>query len=215
MPFSHILLWQCHLAVISRNSLANKSGNTTNQMNNFLFSILKNNWSENIILIHIVYSLLYPPWINANLFFFFWSLLNWYIKPKPFFCILSLYVTTVFISWMSSHKKMAEEVLIFHGVITMFKLMCFFVENISPILLAHTVMIWICTRLQRVIAAENSTACLQGSRIQKARWCEQRNSPAGECKSNDGPMNQVYPHSIHEPIADHQRPEDISCKPRI
>ena len=32
-------------------------------------------------------------------------------------------------------------------------------ENISPIILAHTVMIWICTRLQRVIAAENSTAC--------------------------------------------------------
>ena len=22
-------------------------------------------------------------------------------------------------------------------------------------------------------------------------------------------MNQVYPHSIHEPIADHQRPRDI------
>ena len=44
---------------------------------------------------------------------------------------------------------------------------------------------------------------------------EQRNSPAGECKSNDGPMNQVYPHSIHEPIADHQRPGDIFCKPRI
>ena len=32
-------------------------------------------------------------------------------------------------------------------------------ENISPIILAHTVTIWICTRLQRVIAAENSTAC--------------------------------------------------------
>ena len=32
-------------------------------------------------------------------------------------------------------------------------------ENISPILLAHTVTIWICTRLQRAIAAENSTAC--------------------------------------------------------
>ena len=32
-------------------------------------------------------------------------------------------------------------------------------ENISAILLAHTVTIWICTRLQRVIAAENSTAC--------------------------------------------------------
>ena len=38
---------------------------------------------------------------------------------------------------------------------------------------------------------------------------------AGECKSNDGPMNQVYPYRIHEPIADHQRPGDISCKPRI
>ena len=32
-------------------------------------------------------------------------------------------------------------------------------ENISPIILAHMVTIWICTRLQRVIAAENSTAC--------------------------------------------------------
>ena len=56
---------------------------------------------------------------------------------------------------------------------------------------------------------------LRGSRIHKARRCEQRNSPAGECKSNDGPMNQVYPHSIHEPIADHQCPGDIPCKPRI
>ena len=73
---------------------------------------------------------------------------------------------------------------------------------------------------------------LRGSRIYKACWSEQRNTPAGECKSNDGPMNQVYPHSIHEPIAgecksndgpmiqvyphsihepiaDHQRPGDI------
>ena len=50
---------------------------------------------------------------------------------------------------------------------------------------------------------------LRGSRIHKACWCEERNSPAGECKLNDGPMNQVYPHSIHEPIADHQRPGDI------
>ena len=56
---------------------------------------------------------------------------------------------------------------------------------------------------------------LRGSRIHKARWCEERNSPARECKSNDGSMNQVYPHSIHEPIADHQRPGDIFCKPRI
>ena len=30
-------------------------------------------------------------------------------------------------------------------------------ENISPIILAHTVTIWICTRLQRVIATGNST----------------------------------------------------------
>ena len=49
----------------------------------------------------------------------------------------------------------------------------------------------------------------------KARWCEERNSPAGECKSIDGLMSQVYPHSIHEPIADRQRPGDIFCKPRI
>ena len=32
-------------------------------------------------------------------------------------------------------------------------------ENISPIMLAQTEMTWICTRLQRVIAAENLTAC--------------------------------------------------------
>ena len=44
---------------------------------------------------------------------------------------------------------------------------------------------------------------------------KERDSPAGECKSIDGPMSQVYPHSIHEPIADHQRPGDIFCKPRI
>ena len=56
---------------------------------------------------------------------------------------------------------------------------------------------------------------LRGTRIHKARWCEERNSPAGECKSIDGPMSQVYPHSIHEPIADHQRPGDIFCKSRI
>ena len=56
---------------------------------------------------------------------------------------------------------------------------------------------------------------LRGTRIHKARWCEERNSPARECKSIDGPMSQVYPHSIHEPIADHQRPGDIFCKPRI
>ena len=31
-------------------------------------------------------------------------------------------------------------------------------KNISPIILAHTVTIWVCTRLRRVIAAENSTA---------------------------------------------------------
>ena len=34
---------------------------------------------------------------------------------------------------------------------------------------------------------------LRGTRIHKARWCEERNSPAGECKSIDGPMSQVYP----------------------
>ena len=32
-------------------------------------------------------------------------------------------------------------------------------ENITPIILPHTITIWICTRLQHVIAAENSTAC--------------------------------------------------------
>ena len=57
--------------------------------------------------------------------------------------------------------------------------------------------------------------CLRGSRIHKARWCKQRNSPAGEYKSNDGPMNQVNPHSIYAPIVEHQRPGDIPCKPSI
>ena len=56
---------------------------------------------------------------------------------------------------------------------------------------------------------------LRGSRIHKARWCKQRNSPTGECKSNDGPINQDYPHNIHEPIAERQHPEDILGKPRI
>ena len=56
---------------------------------------------------------------------------------------------------------------------------------------------------------------LRGSRIHKARWRKQRNSPAGECKSNDRPMNQDYPRSIHEPIAERQRPGDIPCKSRI
>ncbi len=46
---------------------------------------------------------------------------------------------------------------------------------------------------------------LRGTRINKARWCEERNSPAGECKSIDGPMSPVYPHSIHKPISDHNR----------
>ena len=56
---------------------------------------------------------------------------------------------------------------------------------------------------------------LRGSRIHKARWCKQRNSATGECKSNDGLMNQNYPHSIHKPIAECQRPGDIPSKPRI
>ena len=46
---------------------------------------------------------------------------------------------------------------------------------------------------------------LQGSRILKVSWYKQRNSPTGECKLNDGLMNQDYPHSIHEPIAERQR----------
>ena len=32
-------------------------------------------------------------------------------------------------------------------------------ENISPIILAQTEMIWICVRLQRAIASENLKAC--------------------------------------------------------
>ena len=84
-------------------------------------------------------------------------------------------------------------------------------KNISPIILAHTVTIWICTRLQVVIAAENSTA---GEGHESSRP-KQRNSPTGECKSNDGLMNQDYPHSIHEPIAERQRPGHTPSKPRI
>ena len=41
-------------------------------------------------------------------------------------------------------------------------------ENISPILLAPTVTIWICTRLQRVIAVENSTACEEHESTRRA-----------------------------------------------
>ena len=37
----------------------------------------------------------------------------------------------------------------------------------------------------------------------------------GEYKSNDGLMNQEYPHSVQEPIAEGQRPWDIPSKPRI
>ena len=54
---------------------------------------------------------------------------------------------------------------------------------------------------------------LPGSRIHKARWCKQRNSPTEECKSNDGLMNQDYPYSIQEPIAERQRPGDIPNNP--
>ena len=55
---------------------------------------------------------------------------------------------------------------------------------------------------------------LRGSRIHETCWYKQRNSPAGECKSIDGPMNQVYPHSILEPIVEYQRTGDILCKSR-
>ena len=56
---------------------------------------------------------------------------------------------------------------------------------------------------------------LRGSRIHKACWCKQRNSPTGECKSNDGLMNQENPHSIQESIAERQHPGDIPSKQRI
>ena len=56
---------------------------------------------------------------------------------------------------------------------------------------------------------------LRGLRIHKERWYKQRNSPTGECKSNDGLMNQDYPHRIQEPIGDRERPGDIPSKPRI
>ena len=41
-------------------------------------------------------------------------------------------------------------------------------ENISPILLAHTVTIWLRTRLQRVIAVENSTSCEEHESTRRA-----------------------------------------------
>ena len=50
----------------------------------------------------------------------------------------------------------------------------------------------------------------RGLRIYKSRWCKHRNSPTGECKSNDGLMTQEYPHSVER-----QRPGDIPWKPRI
>ena len=56
---------------------------------------------------------------------------------------------------------------------------------------------------------------LRGSRIHKARWRKQRNFSTGECKSNDGLMNQDYPHSIHRPIAERQRLGRIPTKLRI
>ena len=77
-------------------------------------------------------------------------------------------------------------------------------ENISPIILALTLTNWIWTRLQLVSAAVNLTAC-EGY----------ESTRHGECKSNDGLMNQEYPHSIQEPIVELQRPGDIPSKPRI
>ena len=56
---------------------------------------------------------------------------------------------------------------------------------------------------------------LRGLRIHKVRWCKQRNSPPGECKSNDVLMNQEHPLSVQEPIAELQRPGDFPSKPRI
>ena len=44
---------------------------------------------------------------------------------------------------------------------------------------------------------------------------KERNSPTGECKSNDGLMNQEYPHSVQGPIVERQCPGDIPRKPRI
>ena len=71
-----------------------------------------------------------------------------------------------------------------------------------------------CTQLQRVIAAENSTAC-KGYESTRHAGVKQHNSPTGECKSNDGLMNQEYPHSIQEPITERQCPGDIPSKLRI
>ena len=62
-------------------------------------------------------------------------------------------------------------------------------------------MTWICTRLQRVIAAENLTAC-EG-------YISTRHA---ECKSNDGLMNQEHPHNVQEPIAERHHPGDFPSK---
>ena len=56
---------------------------------------------------------------------------------------------------------------------------------------------------------------LRELRIYNERWCKRRNSPTGECKSNDGLMNQEYPHSLQEPISERQGPGDIPNNPRI
>ena len=56
---------------------------------------------------------------------------------------------------------------------------------------------------------------LRRLRIHKARLSKRLNSPNGECKSNDGLMNQEHPYSVQEPLAEWQRPGDIPNKPRI
>ena len=59
-----------------------------------------------------------------------------------------------------------------------------------------------------MMAAENLTACGDYESTRHA-------GANGECKSNDGLMNQDHPHGVQEPIAERQRPEDIPSKPRI
>ena len=62
-------------------------------------------------------------------------------------------------------------------------------ENILPIILAYTVTIWICTRLKRVIAAENSTACEGHESTKRAG----ENNVILRPENVNWMMDQVYP----------------------
>ena len=87
-------------------------------------------------------------------------------------------------------------------------------ENISPIILAQTVMIWICTRLQCVIAAENSIA-FEGHKSTRHTGANNVILLPENVNRMMGLWIRITPHSIHEPIAERQHSRDIPSKPRI